>query len=278
MCRSSRWPINTCSPSRWRACTPACRSCATRTTSSISARRWAACAWAATSATRRRGASTGSRPTSTASCSRRTCRGSSRSWKGAIRRVPVDGGRPGQPGHQRSRGVHAGQRVHPGRVRGPRLLGRGRLLRARHRRRRWDRPPDGDLDRRTASRSWTSGRWTSGGSGRPIGRRATRWRAPSRTTRRTTTSTTRTRSASPVGRSGPAPRTSSWPDLGASFGEKSGWERPNWFESNAAAGDEALRPRGWAGEHWSPAIGAEALATRTDGRACSTRARSPSSR
>jgi len=51
--------------------------------------------------------------------------------------------------------------------------------------------------------------------------------------------------------------------LGAVFGEKSGWERPNWFETNAAAGDEALRPRGWAGEHWSPAIGAEALATRT---------------
>ncbi len=51
--------------------------------------------------------------------------------------------------------------------------------------------------------------------------------------------------------------------LGAAFGEKSGWERPNWFESNAAAGDEGLRPRGWAGAHWSPAIGAEALATRT---------------
>ena len=50
--------------------------------------------------------------------------------------------------------------------------------------------------------------------------------------------------------------------LGAVFGEKSGWERPNWFESNAADGDEALRPRGWAGMHWSPAIGAEALATR----------------
>ncbi len=50
--------------------------------------------------------------------------------------------------------------------------------------------------------------------------------------------------------------------LGAVFGEKSGWERPNWFESNAAAGDAGLRPRGWAGEHWSPAIGAEALATR----------------
>ncbi len=50
--------------------------------------------------------------------------------------------------------------------------------------------------------------------------------------------------------------------LGAAFGEKSGWERPNWFESNAAAGDAGLRPRGWAGMHWSPAIGAEALATR----------------
>jgi 4-methylaminobutanoate oxidase (formaldehyde-forming) len=58
-------------------------------------------------------------------------------------------------------------------------------------------------------------------------------------------------------------------DLGASFGEKSGWERPNWFDSNAAGAGaataselEGLRPRGWAGEHWSPAIGAEALATR----------------
>jgi glycine cleavage system aminomethyltransferase T/glycine/D-amino acid oxidase-like deaminating enzyme len=52
-------------------------------------------------------------------------------------------------------------------------------------------------------------------------------------------------------------------ELGAVFGEKSGWERPNWFESNAAAGDDGLRPGGWAGQHWSPAIGAEARATRT---------------
>jgi glycine cleavage system aminomethyltransferase T len=59
-------------------------------------------------------------------------------------------------------------------------------------------------------------------------------------------------------------------DLGAVFGEKSGWERPNWFGPNAGgaavadeASLEALRPRGWAGEHWSTAIGAEALATRT---------------
>jgi glycine cleavage system aminomethyltransferase T/glycine/D-amino acid oxidase-like deaminating enzyme len=49
---------------------------------------------------------------------------------------------------------------------------------------------------------------------------------------------------------------------GASFGEKSGWERVNWYESNAADGDQSLRPRGWAGMHWSPAIGAEHRATR----------------
>ncbi len=49
---------------------------------------------------------------------------------------------------------------------------------------------------------------------------------------------------------------------GAAFGEKSGWERVNWYESNAPAGEESLRPRGWAGMHWSPAIGAEHEATR----------------
>ena len=49
---------------------------------------------------------------------------------------------------------------------------------------------------------------------------------------------------------------------GAAFGEKSGWERVNWYESNAPQGDEGLRPRGWAGMHWSAAIGAEHLATR----------------
>jgi glycine cleavage system aminomethyltransferase T/glycine/D-amino acid oxidase-like deaminating enzyme len=48
----------------------------------------------------------------------------------------------------------------------------------------------------------------------------------------------------------------------AAFGEKSGWERVNWYESNAAAGDEQLRPRGWAGRHWSAAIGAEHRACR----------------
>jgi len=49
---------------------------------------------------------------------------------------------------------------------------------------------------------------------------------------------------------------------GAVFGEKSGWERVNWYASNEAAGHDALRPRGWAGENWSPAIGAEHVAAR----------------
>ena len=50
--------------------------------------------------------------------------------------------------------------------------------------------------------------------------------------------------------------------LGAVFGEKSGWERANWFEPNAAHGDESLRPRGWAGKLWSPAVAAEHRACR----------------
>jgi 4-methylaminobutanoate oxidase (formaldehyde-forming) len=51
-------------------------------------------------------------------------------------------------------------------------------------------------------------------------------------------------------------------ELGAAFGEKSGWERANWFEPNAHRGDDSLRPRGWAGRLWSPAIEAEHRACR----------------
>src|SRR6266699_1698142 len=36
-------------------------------------------------------------------------------------------------------------------------------------------------------------------------------------------------------------------ELGAAFGEKSGWERVNWFEPNGTRGDLSLRPHGWAG-------------------------------
>src|SRR5438132_2567898 len=51
-------------------------------------------------------------------------------------------------------------------------------------------------------------------------------------------------------------------DLGAAFGEKSGWERVNWFEPNGTQGDQSLRPHGWAGRLWSPAIGVEHMACR----------------
>jgi 4-methylaminobutanoate oxidase (formaldehyde-forming) len=52
-------------------------------------------------------------------------------------------------------------------------------------------------------------------------------------------------------------------DHGAVFGEKAGWERVNYYASNACAADERWRPRGWAGRDWSSATAAEHKATRT---------------
>jgi glycine cleavage system aminomethyltransferase T/glycine/D-amino acid oxidase-like deaminating enzyme len=62
----------------------------------------------------------------------------------------------------------------------------------------------------------------------------------------------------------PLRRSATWPRLStldASLGEKAGWERVNWFDSNAADGAPDERPAGWAGQIWSPAIGAEVRAT-----------------
>ena len=50
--------------------------------------------------------------------------------------------------------------------------------------------------------------------------------------------------------------------LGADFGEKAGWERPNYFRSNEDPTLERLRPRGMAGRYWSTAIPAEHRAVR----------------
>ena len=50
--------------------------------------------------------------------------------------------------------------------------------------------------------------------------------------------------------------------LGAHFGEKAGWERANWFASNAGSDDDRLCPAGWAARAWSPAIAAEHRACR----------------
>jgi 4-methylaminobutanoate oxidase (formaldehyde-forming) len=49
-------------------------------------------------------------------------------------------------------------------------------------------------------------------------------------------------------------------DHGATFGEKSGWERVDWYEPNADGAGR--RPPGWEGRYWSPAIAAEHRATR----------------
>ncbi|MCL6552005.1 MAG: FAD-dependent oxidoreductase [Firmicutes bacterium] len=50
--------------------------------------------------------------------------------------------------------------------------------------------------------------------------------------------------------------------LGAVFGEKAGWERPNWFAVNLPDGPPAWEPAGWARHNWSPAIGVEHRAVR----------------
>ena len=49
---------------------------------------------------------------------------------------------------------------------------------------------------------------------------------------------------------------------GAELGEKAGWERVEHYRPHEAAGDESLRPHGWAGRLWSPAVGVEHRATR----------------
>lgn len=51
-------------------------------------------------------------------------------------------------------------------------------------------------------------------------------------------------------------------ELGAVFGEKTGWERPNWFASYEQQAAHGHEPRGWARHSWSPAIGVEHLGTR----------------
>lgn len=53
-------------------------------------------------------------------------------------------------------------------------------------------------------------------------------------------------------------------ELDAVFHEASGWERPQWYESNAPLLDryEIPVPGDWAARHWSPIVGAEARTTR----------------
>lgn len=51
-------------------------------------------------------------------------------------------------------------------------------------------------------------------------------------------------------------------DLGCHFGEKMGWERPNWFRKYEELATHGHEPKGWARHNWSRAIGYEHLQTR----------------
>jgi glycine cleavage system aminomethyltransferase T/glycine/D-amino acid oxidase-like deaminating enzyme len=53
-------------------------------------------------------------------------------------------------------------------------------------------------------------------------------------------------------------------ELGAVFLEASGWERPHWYEANAALveGRSVPSPDSWAAQYWSPIVAAEAQVTR----------------
>jgi glycine cleavage system T protein len=50
--------------------------------------------------------------------------------------------------------------------------------------------------------------------------------------------------------------------LGCYFGEKTGWERPNWFKPYEEKARHGHEPKGWSHHNWSRAIGYEHLMTR----------------
>ena len=51
-------------------------------------------------------------------------------------------------------------------------------------------------------------------------------------------------------------------ELGCHFGEKTGWERPNWFKPHEEMARHGHEPKGWSHHNWSRAVGYEHLMTR----------------
>ena len=51
-------------------------------------------------------------------------------------------------------------------------------------------------------------------------------------------------------------------DNGAVFGEKAAWERVNYYLNPNEKVDESLKPNGWVGKNWHPAVSLEHFATR----------------
>ena len=167
---------------------------------------------------------------------------------GAVRRVPAIADAGITRMINGPEGVHARQRVHPRRERRPRLLRRRRVLRPRHRRRRRDRPPGGELDRRrrAGARPVEDGHPAvrAGSTGGP----RLHARPDDRGLRDLLRHPLPERGA--PGRPAAAASSPTYErlaGLGAVFGEKSGWERPNWFEPNArraATGERSGRAAG----------------------------------
>ena len=183
--------------------------------------------------------------------------------RGGGRAGAGDGDGRGAQALQRPRGVHARRRVHPRRVRRARVLGRGRVLRPRPGRRRRHGLADGRVDRRTASRASTCGTWTAAASAASTAAATTRSRGRPRSTRPTTTSSTPTTSAPPGRPLRLSPAYARLAELGAELRREVGLGAGQLVRAERGArATRRLRPRGWAGQNWSPAIHAEAMATR----------------
>ena len=118
-----------------------------------------------------------------------------------------------------------------------------------------------------ASRRPISGRWTSAASATSTAAGATRWPAPTRCTAPTTTSCTPTTSAGPAGRCAVPPAYTRHVGLGADLRREERLGAGQLVRSNDDRAHEHLRPRGWAGQHWSTAIVTEHLRLPRDGRA-----------
>ena len=139
-------------------------------------------------------------------------------------------------------GVHARQRVLPGRDRGARAVRGRRLLRARPRGRGRHRQGDGRVDRRGRAVARPLAAWTSAASAR-------QYRSPTYTLKRvreTYETYYDIRYPGHERESGRPLRVSAanaWHrEHGAAFGEKSGWERVNWYESQRRRGRRVAAP------------------------------------
>ena len=179
-----------------------------------------------------------------------------------------------------ARGAHAAARTRPARSTGcsrsrP-TRARSSASRARRARRVGVRGRVGDARRRDGApgrRVDGLGRALDGSRPRPTPtasirsrrRRPTCWSAAGSSTARSTTSCIRSSSPSGPRKIRLSPFYAREAELGAEFFTGAGWERPQWFEQNRALVPEDAvwaKREGWAARCWSPAVGAEHLATR----------------